>query len=115
MTKTLPLLWSGPALQDLRDAVAWIRTDDPIAARATAARIRQALERLPRFPLCGRVVPELAEAGYREIVVAPFRIVYEANETRIVVLRLWHGRRDLVDGAVGGADLPRLNERRAPK
>jgi len=101
MTKSPPLLWSGPALQDLRNAVDWIRNDDPNAARAVATRIKQALERLSRFPRSGRVVPELAEAGYREIVVAPFRIVYEAHDDRIVVLRVWHGRRDLNAVPVG--------------
>lgn len=95
MKKKLPLLWSEPALLDLREAVEYIRTDNPSAAKATAARIRQGLERLPQFPLSGRVVPEFAEAGYREIIVAPFRIVYEATDARIVVLRVWHSRRDL--------------------
>jgi plasmid stabilization system protein ParE len=60
-------------LQDLREAVLYVRADNPSAARATAARIRQGLERLPHFPVSSRVVPELAEAGYREIVGATRR------------------------------------------
>jgi len=93
--KKLPLLWSEPALQDLREAVEYIRADNPSAARATAARIRQGLERLPQFPLSGRVVPEFADAGLREVVVAPFRIVYQVTDARMLVLRVWHSRRDL--------------------
>ena len=69
------LLWTGPALEDLRS----IRDD--IAAQGR--------------PRVGREVPEFPGVGYRELVVTPCRIVYELSEERVVILRIWHGRRDL--------------------
>lgn len=32
--------------------------------------------------------------GYREVVVPPYRIIYEAGEGGIVILRVWDGRRN---------------------
>jgi plasmid stabilization system protein ParE len=43
----------------------------------------------------GRVVPEFEQQGYRELIVAPYRIVYEVRQRRVIVLRVWHGRREL--------------------
>src|SRR4051812_32641936 len=95
MAKRLPLRWAGPALQDLREARAYIAADSPAAARRLADRIRQAVLLLRDQPRSGRVVPELAARGFREVIVAPYRIVYEVQAKAVVILRVWHGRRDL--------------------
>jgi plasmid stabilization system protein ParE len=73
MKKNLPLLWSEPALLDLREAVDYIRTDNPSAAQATAARIRQGLERLPQFPRFEQPGPARTATGRGEDVVSCHR------------------------------------------
>ena len=89
------VLWTGPALRDLSEMPDWISRDDPTAARRLARRIRDAVKRVQQHPESGRVVPELAVSVYREVIVSPYRIIYTLNEKALVVLRVWHGKRDL--------------------
>src|SRR4051812_9408010 len=89
------LSWSGPAIADLRAIRAYVKRDNPPAAKRLATRIKHAVSRLRDFPQAGRVVPELATRGYREVVVEPYRIVYETRAREVIVLRVWHGRRDI--------------------
>jgi toxin ParE1/3/4 len=91
--------WSGPALEDLRGIRAWVARDRPDAARRLATEILNRVEALASFPASGRVVPEIGIEAYREIVVRPYRVIYRVRETDVVILRVWHARRDLPDDA----------------
>ena len=94
--KKYRLLWTGPALDDLRSIRDYISADGrPRAAQSMAKRIRRRLLSLQSHPESGRRVPEFAAAELREVIVSPYRIIYELKEDRIIVLRIWHGRRDL--------------------
>ena len=96
MPREYEILWTGPALNDLRSIRHYIAGDGrPQAAKRLARKIRQAVQRLVSHPGSGRRVPEFAGAGYREVIVAPYRIVYELTSSTVIVLRVWHGRRDL--------------------
>lgn len=89
------LSWTSFALDDLKNARDYITKDNPQAARLLAGRIRRRLGLLQRHPLSGRVIPEFERQQFREVIVAPYRIVYTVRKETIVVLRVWHGRRDL--------------------
>lgn len=93
MVRRHEILWSGPALQDLREIRDYVSRDKPMAARKLAQSIRKSVLRLARNPRSGRIVPELTERGFRELIVAPYRIVYEVQDGRVLILRVWHGRR----------------------
>ena len=93
MGKLHKLYWTGPALDDLREIRQYVRLDKPSAAQNLARTIRKKVLRLKEQPLSGRIVPELAELGYREIIVSPYRIVYQVKDRSVVILRVWHGRR----------------------
>ncbi len=94
------ILWTGPALDDLREMRRYVAADDPAAARRLGDRIRRRVALLGRHPVSGRAVPELPGLGLREVIVAPYRIVYEVDAAgkRVIILRVWHGRRDLAAG-----------------
>lgn len=89
--------WTGPALADLRNAREYVSRDNPEAARRLAAAVLSRVDALVDHPTMGRLVPELPQTGYRELIVAPYRIVYETSEDRktVTILRVWHGRGDL--------------------
>ena len=89
------IAWAGPALEDLRQLYQFIARDSRQYAGMMVRRIRTAVSRLNDFPQRGRVVPELPEGPYREILVGPYRVVYRHLEDRdlVLVLAVIHGSR----------------------
>lgn len=90
-----PLIWSPMARLDLRDLLAYIAEDDPVAAQNFARGVVDVIERLAEFPQSGRVVPEFGENSIREVIRRPCRIVYRVRtEVRqIEIVRIWHAAR----------------------
>ena len=72
-------------------AVAYIRQENPTAARQFRRRAEQVLRRLQRFPNSGRVIPEFPELPYREVIVAPYRFFYRREAEIVWVVGVWHG------------------------
>ena len=62
---------------------------------ALAERIRTSVLRLREVPESGRVVPELDPRRYREVMVPPYRIIYAVRAREVIILRVWHAKRDL--------------------
>jgi toxin ParE1/3/4 len=96
MPRKKKILWTSPALDDLRNIRDYVSQDDPAAAKRLAEQIRKGVLRLADHQLSGRVVPELSGIDYREVIVAPYRIVYAVKKDKVIILRVWHGRRELV-------------------
>lgn len=97
------VVWSELALSDLRGLVRYIARDDRDVAKRFGSLIVTKAESLQAFPRIGRIVPEYREEHLRELIVAPYRIVYEIDDSAMMlsVLRIWHGAR-------GDLELPRL-------
>lgn len=83
------------AVGDLENIFSWIAKDSPRAAEAVITRIFEKIERLlaPELMYMGR---RGREPGTRELIEAPYIIVYEIDEPRdlIIVLSIVHGARD---------------------
>jgi plasmid stabilization system protein ParE len=85
--------WTRHAAFDLADVVAFIAQDNPRAAIAVARKIRDAANRLPRFPRKGRVVPEFDNEAIREVIVGRYRVVYRLASHAIQILAVVEGHR----------------------
>ncbi len=88
------------AQRDLQSIVEFILEDDPIAAARVLDQIESRIASLERIPKRGRVVPELAALGihtYRELVIAPWRVIYRINGRMVLVLAIVDGRRNVED------------------
>lgn len=88
----MQIKWHRKARQDLREVRATIAEDNPKAAAQVAARILQAVERLPDNPALGRPGRVM---DTRELVIAgtPYLVPYRVTGDVIVVLRVLHGAR----------------------
>lgn len=86
----MSLRLAGSARRQYHQALAYIRQDDPAAARRFHDRVRASLERLLTFPMAGRVVPELPDSPHREVVVAPHRFFYRVAGPDILIVAMWH-------------------------
>ncbi|MHB0704117.1 type II toxin-antitoxin system RelE/ParE family toxin [Roseomonas mucosa] len=93
--------YTRQALADLDAARDYIGLDNPTAAAALAARLRDAIEGLKQFPERGRPgrVP-----GTRELVVprTPFVVPYRIAGREIQVIAVLHGARAWPPGSESG-------------
>jgi addiction module RelE/StbE family toxin len=84
------------SVEDLRSLHAYISKDSIHYAAAFIERLLDAAERLVDFPESGRQVPEMSSENVRELVVQGYRIIYQIETgSRVVMLTVVHGRRDL--------------------
>ena len=95
----LRIIWSELALHDLRSIVTYIARDDGETARKFGFKLIGKVGILTRFPFVGRIVAEFKDENLRELVLSPYRIVYEvdANSGTVSVLRIWHSARGNLD------------------
>lgn len=87
------VLWAGPALRELEEALDYIAQDNPEAAEQLGRKLHAAVGRLAEFPDSGRVVPELGDPQLREVVHGPFRVIYESGKGMVRVLAVVRAER----------------------
>jgi toxin ParE1/3/4 len=83
--------------RDLFEAARWIAKDNPTAARGLRVAVLEAAERIGHHPQVGVVRPQLADEQYRFMILTgyPYLIVYNAQRSPPLILRILHGARDL--------------------
>lgn len=85
--------WTLQAADDLAAIHDFIHRDSPAHAQAVVERLFLAADQLRSFPDLGRVVPERDEPDLRELVRAPYRIVYRRRPEMIEILTVFHATR----------------------
>ena len=88
------VIWSRGASLELDAAISHIAQDSPQTAAALLERVLEAAASLSTLSARGRVVPERSEASIRELLVDPFRLVYQVRIEEVVMLTLIHQRQD---------------------
>jgi toxin ParE1/3/4 len=93
------VVWSQTAVDDLRQIVEFIALDDAVAAANLADRVLNRIEQAAELPFSNRAVPEKSEETIREVILRPYRIVYQMDDQRdaIHILRIWHAARGVPD------------------
>ncbi len=87
------IVWTRRAIEDTQAIKTFIEQDSPHAAGLVVQRIIAAVEQLPVFPECGRIVPEYQEPTVREIIRPPYRIVYRLRPEEIHIITIHHAAR----------------------
>lgn len=88
----MKVVWSALAERRAVEAFEFIAHDRPHVAEAWLTRLFERAARLDRMARRGRVVPEIGLDAYRELLQAPFRLIYRIEVTRVVVLTIRHQR-----------------------
>jgi plasmid stabilization system protein ParE len=89
------IVWTEPALDDVREIVRFIARDSPRHAEQVAAEIIETTQRLPNEPRTGWRVPEFDEDLLRELMCYSYRIIYSIRDSTCFILAVVHGSRDL--------------------
>lgn len=100
MNKKYKVEWASVAESDLKQIIDYIATESPVNALQIFKKIRQKTAVLYSFPERGRVVTELQSQGiniYRELVIAPWLIVYRISNETIFVLSVIDSRQNVED------------------
>ncbi len=71
-------------------ALSYIRKDKPSAAINFRNGAEKILRRLEDFPESGRIIPELAELPYREVIISPYRFFYKIKNDVVWIVAVWH-------------------------
>lgn len=96
MPRKRAITFAASAFYDLEAIRAWyIDQQVPDVDNRLLKEIITQIERLAGFPESGRIVMEFGIANLREIIHAPFRIVYRLDGNRIRVIRIWRSERIL--------------------
>ncbi|MCA9470480.1 MAG: type II toxin-antitoxin system RelE/ParE family toxin [Nitrospirales bacterium] len=100
MKQSYEVIWAETAEKDLQGIVSYIAQDNPSQARKILQKIKKSASTLTHSPLRGRVVPELKEQGiiqYRELIIAPWRLIYRVSAQVAFVVSVLDSRRNIED------------------
>lgn len=89
------VVWTESAWIDLEAIADFIARDSPYYAASFVREVRSHARSLSRMSARGRVVPEIGDRRIRELFVQSYRLVYKADRSRVAILALVHGARDL--------------------
>jgi plasmid stabilization system protein ParE len=91
------VIWSAQAVRDIESIRGFIAQDSAAYAEFEARRIVAAVEHLQVFPESGRQVPERRDPTRREVIAAPYRIVYRLREGVAEIVTVFRGSRRFPD------------------
>ena len=100
MSKKYQVAWAAVAQRDIKQIIDYIAIDSPGNTSRILKEIRQKVSDLYSMPDRGRIVPELKEQGihtYRELIIAPWRVIYRISNTTVFVLSVIDSRRNVED------------------
>ncbi len=92
------LIWTEPALAELRALHAFIARDSGRYADRVVDRIVETVDRLTAFPASGRRVPESNDPALREVIAGAHRVIYRhvpGEPEQVFILAVVHGRQQL--------------------
>ena len=91
----MTIVWSPLALDRVAEIAGYIARDKPSAAEKWVKTVFAKVEQLEISPELGRVVPEIGNVQFRELIYSQYRIVYRIEKKRISILTVRHGRPEL--------------------
>jgi plasmid stabilization system protein ParE len=92
----IAILWTERARRDLFEIGDLVARDKPGSASKLIGEILDAVGRTALFPASSRIVPEFGRSDLREVIIGNYRVVYQLDESTIVVLTVFECHR-LID------------------
>jgi plasmid stabilization system protein ParE len=89
--------WTEKASSNLQAIHDYIAKDSKTYATRFIKSLIRATTKLEQMPRCGRIVPELEDYGFREVVYQNYRIVYRLVEGSedVEILAVVHSAREI--------------------
>ncbi|MCA1959370.1 MAG: type II toxin-antitoxin system RelE/ParE family toxin [Desulfomonile sp.] len=96
MPRKRKISFAVSAVEDLEVIRTWYADQQiPEVGEQLLREIVAAVERHADFPQSGRIVPEFGIVHLREIIHAPFRVIYRLDKSKVRIVRVWRSEREL--------------------
>ncbi len=87
----MKIIWSPLAIERASEIAEYIAQDKPTAAEKWVDTVFTKVEALSSTPEMGRVVLEIRNSQFRELIYGNYRIIYRIEEKQISILTIRHG------------------------
>jgi toxin ParE1/3/4 len=87
----MTVVWTRHAADHLKAIHAYVAQTSNVYALRLVDQLTRRSQRLSRFPLSGRIVPEFRKPQIRELILDNYRVIYHVRPNRIEVLAVLHG------------------------
>lgn len=88
--------WTPLARFDLKEIFDYISRDSKRYAQYQVIRLKARTNILKKAPRAGKVIREISEENFRELVEGNYRILYKiVDDNRIDIIAIHHAARDL--------------------
>jgi toxin ParE1/3/4 len=91
----MKIIWSPLAIDRASEIASYIAQDKPSAAKSWIDTVFSKVERLKSSPEIGRIVPEITDKQFRELIYGNYRIIYRLEKKQISILTIRHGKQIL--------------------
>ena len=91
----MKIIWSPLAIDRASEIAEYIALDKSSAARKWISTLFAKVEKLSSSPKIGRVVPEIGDQQFREMIYRNYRIIYRMEKKQLSILTIRHGKQIL--------------------
>ena len=91
----MKIIWSPLAIDRASEIAEYIALDKPAAADKWINTLFSKVEQLKFSPKSGRVVPEIRDEQFRELIYGNYRIIYRIEKKQVSILAVRHGKQIL--------------------
>jgi len=85
--------WSPEAVEDLELIAEYIARDSAYYARSIVTEILSLSRHIAEFPHIGRQVPEMDDDNIRERLIHNYRLIYQVEPNKVLIVAVIHGKR----------------------
>ncbi|TAL26513.1 MAG: type II toxin-antitoxin system RelE/ParE family toxin [Nitrospirae bacterium] len=91
----MKIIWSPLAVDRASEIADYIAQDKPSAAEKWINIVFSKVEQLKSSPEIGRILPEINDSRFRELIYGNYRIIYRIETKQISILTIRHARQIL--------------------
>jgi plasmid stabilization system protein ParE len=89
------IVWSPLAVDRASEIAGYIAQDKLSAAEKWVKTLFSKVEQLKASPEIGRIVPEIENNQFREVIYGNYRVIYRIEAEQISILTIRHGKQIL--------------------
>ena len=87
----MKIIWSPLAIDKASEIAEYIAQDKPSAAENWIDTLFSRIDKLKASPEIGRIIPEINNNQFRELIYGNYRIIYRIEKNQISILTIRHG------------------------